>query len=161
MERPSLNVVEGADKGKVFQLDAKPSHTLGRGHKADIPVMDIKCSREHCRVELRDDGWYLVDLGSSNGTRLNGKKLKKRSFSRLQPGDRVKLGYTVLTFVPGSTAGAAPIATASPFDTAPAPSPFDASHSPAPAPSPFDTVASPASPFGAAPTSPAPTPSNM
>ena len=112
MERPSLNVVEGSDRGKVFHLDQKPTYTLGRGHSVDIPVMDIKCSREHCKVERRDDGYYLVDLGSSNGTRLNGKKLKKRSYRRLQPGDRVKLGYTVLTFRPGSE---------SPAATAPAP----------------------------------------
>ena len=76
MGAPSLEVVEGADKGKVWPLGTQDSYTMGRGHTVDIPVMDIKCSREHCKIEHRPDGFYLVDLGATNGTRLNGKKLK-------------------------------------------------------------------------------------
>ncbi|RMG09017.1 MAG: FHA domain-containing protein, partial [Planctomycetota bacterium] len=113
--RPALNVVEGTDKGKVFHLDGKDAFTLGRGHGVDIPIMDIRCSREHCKVERRPDGYYLSDLGSSLGTRLNGKKLKRSTYQRLEPGDRIRLGHTTLTFVPGdapayraSTPAAAP-----------------------------------------------------
>src|SRR5687768_6137699 len=68
-----------AETGKVYPLDGKATYTLGRGHQADIPVMDIKCSREHCRVEKRADGFWLVDLGSTNGTKVNGKRVKKKS----------------------------------------------------------------------------------
>ncbi|MCW8139540.1 MAG: FHA domain-containing protein, partial [Planctomycetota bacterium] len=99
--RPSLVVLEAgdqADKGKVYPLDGKTVYTLGRGHQADIPVMDIKCSREHCRIERRADGYYLVDLGSTNGTKVNGKRLKKKSERPLAPGDQVQLGLWTLSF---------------------------------------------------------------
>jgi pSer/pThr/pTyr-binding forkhead associated (FHA) protein len=97
-DRPKLVVLEGTGTGKVYALDAKESHTLGRGQLADIPVLDIKCSRKHAIVERRDDGYYLVDLGSTNGTKLNGTKVPKKSTHKLKPGDTLRLGHVVLEF---------------------------------------------------------------
>ncbi len=93
----SLQCIEGADKNKVWKLTPdKTSFTVGRGMSAEVVVLDIKCSREHCRVERRADGYYLVDLGSTNGTKINGRKVKANSTTKLSPGDQLKLGFSVL-----------------------------------------------------------------
>jgi pSer/pThr/pTyr-binding forkhead associated (FHA) protein len=95
----TLVCIEGADNGKAWPLAAeKNSFTVGRGMTAEVVVLDIKCSREHCRVERRADGFYLVDLGSTNGTKINGRKVKPNSTTKLSPGDQLKLGYSVLAF---------------------------------------------------------------
>ena len=105
MAGPVLEVIEGADKGKTFPISSKPAYVLGRGVTADIIVMDIKCSREHCKVENNGGELWLVDLGATNGTRINGKKLKKKSRSRLSAGDKIKLGYSVFLVHTGENAG--------------------------------------------------------
>ena len=104
----SLRVLKGPDEGKEFPLLERA--TLGRGVTADIPLLDMKCSREHCRVEKSGDGYALVDLGSTNGTRLNDAKVDSGSTTPLRHGDRLRLGGTVIEFHADATAtaGAAP-----------------------------------------------------
>src|SRR5262249_16563302 len=62
-----------------------------------VVLKDEMCSREHAEVVFTDDHWYLRDLGSLNGTRLNGKTF--RGDSPLSPRDEVELGNTQLVFV--------------------------------------------------------------
>ncbi len=81
----------GARKALPLQ---SASTVIGRKPDADlrIPLADI--SRSHCEFSLNDDGATLRDLGSSNGTFVNGERITERS---LKPGDLVKIGP--VTFV--------------------------------------------------------------
>ncbi len=78
---------------KELPLDSG-STVIGRRPDADlrIPLADI--SRSHCEFSLNDDGAILRDLGSSNGTFVNGERIAERP---LKPGDLVKIGP--VTFV--------------------------------------------------------------
>jgi serine phosphatase RsbU (regulator of sigma subunit) len=70
--------------------------TIGRSRQSDVSLPDQWLSRRHAEIHRRDDGFYLVDLGSKNGTLLNGAKISRECL--LQPGDRIVLGEYVLTF---------------------------------------------------------------
>ena len=71
--------------------------TIGRDPEAGIPVEDKTLSRRHCRVYLGPDGWRLTDLGSRNGTFLNGRPIMD---DRLKQGDQIELGETRIACYP-------------------------------------------------------------
>src|SRR6185295_14947355 len=83
--------------GEVFQLRAGQRCTIGRATTSRVVLKDEMCSREHAEVLFADHRWYLRDLGSLNGTRLNGKTV--RDDAALKPEDLVELGNTRLVFV--------------------------------------------------------------
>ena len=89
-----LVVSEGPDQGRVFVLDRLPM-ALGRGYEADIRLADGSVSRLQARVERGVGGLVLVDLGSTNGTRVNGGKIATHP---LADGDTLAFGRTVLRF---------------------------------------------------------------
>lgn len=69
--------------------------TVGRGHDNDIPIKDENVSRIHLQLVEDDNGNIsVVDLGSTNGTYVNGRRID--SETRLQPGDEVRIGDTIL-----------------------------------------------------------------
>jgi hypothetical protein len=73
-----------------------PKATIGRSKDADCVLRDPNVSRRH--AELRQAGtgdWQIVDLGSTNGVKVNGRRV---SSSRLRPGDEVILGTTTFLF---------------------------------------------------------------
>jgi hypothetical protein len=71
--------------------------TVGRDAENDIPLPgDRFASAAHARFEPRGDGVWLEDVGSTNGTYVNGVKLKRPK--RLEPGDIVKIGETDFRF---------------------------------------------------------------
>jgi hypothetical protein len=80
--------------GKPHEL-AKPRVVLGRSKEADIRVPDENVSRRHAELRLEDDGYWIVDLGSTNGTVVNGKRVDR---ARLQDADRITLGSTEIVF---------------------------------------------------------------
>jgi pSer/pThr/pTyr-binding forkhead associated (FHA) protein len=69
---------------------------VGRQEDCDFVLADPMMSRRHFRVGVDEDGFAIEDIGSTNGTTLNAKKLEKRS--RLLYGDRVVAGGTILRF---------------------------------------------------------------
>jgi Nif-specific regulatory protein len=83
--------------GDVFSLSAADRYTLGRAATNRIVLKDELCSREHAEVFRANGNWRVRDLGSLNGTRLNGQRLEGES--DLTPGDDVHLGKTHLLFV--------------------------------------------------------------
>jgi len=65
---------------------------LGRAPHVDLSLDDVYVSDEHARIELDGDGWVVSDLGSTNGTFLNGAKVARPT--PLTAGDQVRLGKT-------------------------------------------------------------------
>jgi len=70
--------------------------TLGRSRKCDIVVDDPNVSREHAEVRPRGGSWVLRDLGSTNGSSINGRRTDGAEV--LRPGDEIELGTSTMTF---------------------------------------------------------------
>jgi signal transduction histidine kinase len=92
---PSLFVIQGRDQGTRFRLDDDTTVTIGRGTTNSVQLHDTEVSREHAELSRRGDKFLLRDLGSSNGTFLNGKQIRE---SELASGDQVQLGRTLLLY---------------------------------------------------------------
>ena len=65
--------------------------TIGRGDEADVCIRDTWSSRVHCRLGVRDGQLFLEDLGSSNGTLVNGTRATETA---LASGDQITIGIT-------------------------------------------------------------------
>ena len=84
------------EEGARFELNAK-ALTVGRGASNDIRLDDDEfASAHHARIEPRRDGVWVEDVGSTNGTYLNGIKLTRPK--RLTPGDILRVGETELRY---------------------------------------------------------------
>jgi FhaA, N-terminal domain/FHA domain len=70
--------------------------TLGRSRQCDITLSDPNVSRQHAEIRARGGSWVLSDLGSTNGSRINGRAVEGSEVVR--PGDEIELGSTVLRF---------------------------------------------------------------
>jgi hypothetical protein len=82
--------------GAEFELEAAEL-TIGRSGQNDVPLEgDEFASARHVRIEPRTDGIWVLDLGSTNGTFVNGERLEEPR--RLDPGDVVRVGETDLRF---------------------------------------------------------------
>jgi signal transduction histidine kinase len=93
---PRLIVIKGADEGRQFDL-TDPVIAVGRHSGNPIHLHDTQVSRRHLELRAGADGRYqLVDLGSGNGTLVNGRQVGSHD---LRPGDQIALGETVLLFV--------------------------------------------------------------
>ncbi len=68
---------------------------VGRSRECDVVVSDPNVSRRHIELRRGERGWAAVDLGSTNGMKVNGRRL---GHAELEPGDRITIGITDLTF---------------------------------------------------------------
>jgi Protein of unknown function (DUF3662)/Inner membrane component of T3SS, cytoplasmic domain len=68
---------------------------VGRSRECDVVVSDPNVSRRHIELRRGQRGWAAVDLGSTNGMKVNGHRV---SHAELEPGDRITIGITDLTF---------------------------------------------------------------
>ena len=87
-------VLQGPDKGKTFQLP-EGYGLIGRDSPT-IAVTDTSVSRQHAELLEEDIRWILKDLGSANGTYLNGVKIDQPADIRI--GDQIRCGSTILVF---------------------------------------------------------------
>lgn len=96
---PSAFLVARRDDGfgDVFPLHSGARYTLGRAPTNRVVLRDDLCSREHAEVFAVEGGWHVRDLGSLNGTHLNGEQL--RTDRPLRPLDEVRVGRTRLVYV--------------------------------------------------------------
>ncbi len=98
---PRLVLVYGRDEGTTFPLNgaSEEAWTIGRDPSCDIPLdYDPFASARHSRIQL-DNGHHVVeDLGSSNGTQLNGAPLEPGAPEPLTPGDILIVGRSRLVF---------------------------------------------------------------
>lgn len=94
LRKCQLVVVDGPDKGKKYAL-VKSLTNVGKKEDNDFRVSDKTVSRNHMEIEHTRDCFLLRDKDSTNGTYINGTRVKE---AYLEPGDHIKLGNTVLEF---------------------------------------------------------------
>jgi signal transduction histidine kinase len=95
---PRLIVIKGADEGRQFPLDRQVVG-VGRDSSNGVRLHDTEASRKHAEFRKVDVGYCLVDLGSANGTFVNGQPAGEYP---LQPGDQIQIGQSVLVYSAGS-----------------------------------------------------------
>jgi adenylate cyclase len=89
-------LIVSADKKsqRAVPLTEKLS-TIGRMPACTIQIDDKVASRKHCVIKQETDAFVLIDMGSANGTLVNGARVKEH---RLTNADRIQIGNTVLIF---------------------------------------------------------------
>jgi two-component system cell cycle response regulator len=95
-----LIIVRGTPQGHSFFLTTNDA-VIGRDPKTDITLNDSSVSRNHARVLKQPDGTIcFMDLGSSNGSFINGQKIPSKTPMKLSKEDMIKVGEIVLKFLP-------------------------------------------------------------
>jgi len=96
-------IKNGPGKGQVI----KPTHSriaVGRSRDSDIPLLgDLRASRKHCEILRRGWHWTIVDMGSTNGTFVNGEPITRPTV--LQHGDVIQIGACELVALNEPEAG--------------------------------------------------------
>jgi len=160
----SLLVRQGAHVGASFPLSRTPV-ILGREEGVGITIHDPEISRRHARISWQEGGHVIEDLGSTNGTMLNGVPITGPQ--RLAPGDMIGMGQTLLEFqwqpvAPAPQPPSMPAAvTPPPYPSAPAaaaPPPYPSAPAWQQPPPPPPPPAPPRAAYPAAPPSPPPVP---
>ncbi len=96
LRKARLVVVEGPEKDRELIID-RGRVTLGRSVICDLPLTDTAVSGTHCEIEVREDGFILRDLDSTNGTFVSDLRIKE---VWLRPGTHLTVGKTLLRFEP-------------------------------------------------------------
>ena len=90
--RPVLGALEvktsGLLNGTTFEIRSHLTH-IGRGAHNEIVLADDSVSDSHAKLQLRDDGWYVVDMGSTNGTYVGGRRILGEALLQGAPDLRV------------------------------------------------------------------------
>ena len=91
---PQREVVTLTAAGQTREV-TQTSVVLGRSREADVQIEDANVSRRHAELRQEGAGYWIVDLGSTNGIEVNGKRVDRK---RLRDGDRITLGSTEVVF---------------------------------------------------------------
>jgi hypothetical protein len=91
---PQRELITLTVAGRTHDI-TKPSVVLGRSREADVRVPDVNVSRRHAELRQEGAGYWIVDLGSTNGVEVNGKRVDR---ARVRDGDRITLGSTEVVF---------------------------------------------------------------
>jgi Protein of unknown function (DUF3662)/FHA domain len=89
-------VVEVVTKDGSFPLEGRGPWTVGRSQENDIVIPDPNVSRQHARLSRADNGYVVEDLGSTNGTLLDGAPIDRE---RIESGDELTFGQSSARFV--------------------------------------------------------------
>src|SRR5262245_50565201 len=119
--------VKFGDENREVELN-QDEISIGRSQDNVLPLNDKKSSRKHAKIEKLNGEYLVNDLGSGNGTKVNGKDVNTHVLSK---GDEIVIGLTTISVLALDTPGRAPAAVAAP---APAPA---AAAAPAPASAPL------------------------
>jgi pSer/pThr/pTyr-binding forkhead associated (FHA) protein len=91
---PRELVVEGPAAGTKVSIEKRPI-TIGRASICDLTLEDDFISSRHLRVSMQPNGYVVEDLGSTNGTWVEGERLSEPVL--IKPGVRIKMGRNTLT----------------------------------------------------------------
>jgi hypothetical protein len=147
-----LVIRSGVDVGKEYILD-KNEFIVGREQTADITVSDPEISRRHARIFFQNGGYIIEDLGSTNGTFVNGQKISGPYL--LRPGEVVNFGEHVSVLFesvqvdPNATVVSSAAAPKAPIASAPAKAPLYTPPPAAPVSQPMAPAAVAQQPFSA------------
>ncbi len=97
-----LITIQGPDTGRQFQLES-PTTVLGRQIDSNVCLTAKAVSRQHAQITLLENNYFLEDLGSSNGTYINGQRVYPRSPVMLTEKDQIQIGPYVLAIRPEPT----------------------------------------------------------
>jgi len=103
-ESPSgyaLRFISGKYQGGEYPLPAEKEIVIGRGGELDIVLVEDMVSRKHAKLTTQGGKIVIQDLGSTNGTFVNGEKIKR---ARLKEGDRVLIGTSILKLISAAEA---------------------------------------------------------
>ncbi len=89
----NLVIIDGPLSGSSFQLGSAPV-LLGRSNEATVPLEDDYASGRHARLFPQGSRWFLEDLGSTNGTFVQGQQLSRAA--AVEPGVQFRVGRTVM-----------------------------------------------------------------
>lgn len=103
-----LRFISGKYQGGEFPVVPEKQIVVGRSSDLDMVLVEDMVSRKHARIALQQDQIWIEDLGSTNGTFVNGEKIKR---ARLKEGDRVLIGTSILKVIAAEAQvdGAAPV----------------------------------------------------
>jgi hypothetical protein len=93
-----LRFISGKYQGGEFPVAAEKQILIGRSSDLDMVLVEDMVSRKHARIAMQSDQIWIEDLGSTNGTFVNGEKIKR---ARLKEGDRVLIGTSILKLLAG------------------------------------------------------------
>ena len=91
-----IAITEGPDEGRVWRLVSPVTYVIGRSADAQIVLGDKAVSNRHAKIELVQGLWFVSDMSSKHGTRVNDAPITART--ALFEGDQVQVGKTVLTY---------------------------------------------------------------
>jgi two-component system NtrC family sensor kinase len=90
-----LNVIQGPDQGRIFELPDDEPQQIGRSSEA-LPLSDQAISRRHAELTPDDGKWFINDLNSANGTFVNGQRVTRPRL--LQAGDQIRTGLSIFVY---------------------------------------------------------------
>ncbi len=96
-----LRFISGKYQGGEFPIATDKQIIVGRSSDLDMVLVEDMVSRKHAKIAMQGDQIWIEDLGSTNGTFVNGEKIKR---SRLKEGDRVLIGTSILKVIAGDAA---------------------------------------------------------
>ena len=99
-DRYSLRFISGKYQGGEFPLKTQGEVIIGRSSELDMVLVEDMVSRQHAKITIHREHVYIQDMGSTNGTFVNGEKIKK---VRLSEGDRVLIGTSIIKLVAANT----------------------------------------------------------
>jgi Domain of unknown function (DUF4388)/FHA domain len=93
-----LRFISGKYQGGEFPVAPDKQILIGRSSDLEMVLVEDMVSRKHARITMQADQIWIEDLGSTNGTFVNGEKIKR---TRLKEGDRVLIGTSILKLIAG------------------------------------------------------------
>ena len=97
----ALRFISGKYQGGEYPLPSEKEIVIGRGGELDIVLVEDMVSRKHAKITTQQGKIVIQDLGSTNGTFVNGEKIKR---ARLKEGDRVLIGTSILKLITAADA---------------------------------------------------------
>jgi len=91
-----LRFISGKYQGGEFPLPGQGEIVIGRSSELDMVLVEDMVSRRHSKITVAGDQIFIQDLGSTNGTFVNGEKVKR---TRLDEGDRILIGTSIIKLV--------------------------------------------------------------